>query len=379
MGMGSLSGRTHACSLALSLCMTLVLSAKAQELGSLDWFREEWGRAQTWQPPAPVAAEYSVSTYEIYSEQELAALEQRIAGKPDHPDRPKVVAVQQFMQRGGDVLRYRLWYYSEEEWRVSRDDLNTNLGFFDMGRSRSVVWGMSDTELSLLDSEIRAPVGYEYKATGLGLIRLHLALFMSPFSIDAGRGLRPTRTEVNGENWRGWASTPTGDLAVIYDGRLETKSGIIDVTEYRIGRFDASPDAVGSKVVFSEWADVLDGTVRAARLRRHLRADGTVKATYALDDVRPSSQSEVGSVTGIPRRGSNDPVRGTIVAEVVNDFRPAVAATAVYRDGSQVRQSPLPGQRLVPASPSAWRAFGWVVAGAIVVGLIILRVRHARV
>ncbi len=129
-----------------------VPSVRGQEVGSLDWFKEQWRLAQAARVPDGFFLSYAEETGFWATPARVAELEAAVEGKPDHPDRFRLAIARRVVERGPDRTEYRLWHLDPDRWRLSSDMNIDDLPYWDRVSTPKAVWSLSPGQLAVVDT-----------------------------------------------------------------------------------------------------------------------------------------------------------------------------------------------------------------------------------
>ena len=338
----------------------------------MEAFESSWAHADSLEIPAGVVIRYRVLRHPTMSAEELAALEARVEGAPDHPDRAQVEEARRRLEQGPDETAYEVWYSRSGRWRYNTTWLYDGT-YFDAALTERASWGMTQAQLSVMDPGRAPPPGRDYSSLE-GEFGRHYRLLVCG-GMQAGRpiGMRPARAGVRDGVWSGVASA--GDrLEIELRGRYSAEAGRVLPDQYRYSASARSPEVVGKSWTMTGWRHdgVLDEWIAS---RVDVRdPSGVLIESVVYDGSEPLDEAEFGAVTATPTTDGVDPARGAAAFGSVLDFRPGRETRVRFTDeGPQARpltasEIGLPARRL--------RVGGWVVAGVIGVGLGVLVVRR---
>lgn len=128
-------------------------------VGSVEWVEQEIERARRYEMPGDIHVAWRDELFRIMTDRELGAVEDRVRGHPDHPDRMQLMFERRRISDGPDVWAGELLFKDRDHWRVNRttEHLDT---FADMGLDGTQAWQLSPKQVQLLTST-SPPQGYE--------------------------------------------------------------------------------------------------------------------------------------------------------------------------------------------------------------------------
>ena len=106
-----------ACALVAS---TQGWAAAAEPKTPVERVQEQMRLFAAWQPPVPSVWTIDETTYPTMDQAELAALRERVKGRPEHPDRGLLEEAERQAVKGGAVERSVIYFGSEQRLRFDR-------------------------------------------------------------------------------------------------------------------------------------------------------------------------------------------------------------------------------------------------------------------
>lgn len=372
--MGRFATQTMLGTATLLVCTTVIaVSAQPDASSELSAFQEAWNSAKGYSPPPNVLIRWHESLYPdpTISEADLAAMAQRVEGRPDHPERAVLETERRRRRAGPDKVTTTVWYGGPGFMRINRDESWRDL-YVDIALSDKAHWSMVPTNLTVMSPDSPAP-DRDYTAFDGDIRRLLRRTVWSDF----GSGLQPKSVDVTGDRW----SAVAGDDALSFirwDGVLSEDAGraLPDraVTVRTAPRF---ANEVGRQTEYRGWHfdPVLAQWVVTELVDKG--PEGDILRTLRLDAVETIDRSLLDNVTSVPSVTDTDYVRGVPTMTTIMDYRPhAERITTITAQG--VSETPMSAARLGHPPSKSLRRIGWGVAGLIIAALVAIRLVRMR-
>jgi hypothetical protein len=310
------------------------------------------------------------------STDEIEALRARVKGRPDHPDRRRLAALESALRWNGWVSQtVSVWRWGHE-WRINREGealRGGGVGYFDAAWADGLAWQLNDSQLITVAQTRTGETPYRIEGMGAALGGDVDALLSGGLAalIDLGIVLIPT---LEGDRWRVQArgtSQKGSGYEVEAEGRWQADKGwgTVDRVVSRVGG-----SGLPTVATMSGW-EVVEGQPMAAEAVWAL-TDGTPVARRRLISAGRYGRQEFRALVREPRAHVPDPERGDLSFRAVADFRGRVPVFA--------RVDPQDRSRLVvyegpePPGVRMLRPLGWVLAVLLVGMLAVVKLIRTR-
>ncbi len=265
--------------------------------------------------PRGMSIAWEVEHHAGMTASEIASLKNRIAGKPDHPERARLANAVRRASSGPDVVRYEALIDSSGRLRLAEITTGSTT---DTIITDNLVWVLAGDSLTLLDARRDPPPGRNFRPTK-DVARRHVGGFRhGALSILIGvPDPRLLRYRAEGPSWSATVGM-RDDLGTIeVDGTLS--AGEWFARQARITRLNPAPSDVGARVTASEpWADSPIGPV--FRVIESYSPSGSLTYRNRLLSITPWPGDD--AVFRPPaREGGSDAIRGPLTLSSVADFR----------------------------------------------------------
>lgn len=266
--------------------------------------------------PTGVRVVWEIEQHAGVTPDELMELRRRIAGRPDHPDRPKAEVATRRLNSGPDRLRREAWIDRAGRFRLSETPAKG--GWNDVVVADGVVWALTADSLNIVDGSREPPPGRNFAATRDDA-RRHIGGFMMgglSMIIGAPRATAASFRR-SGREWTASAFLPDNIGSFWFRG-TEVDHNIL-VTEGRVERLAPAPAEVGARVKASDlWPDSPLGPV--FRVIEGYRPSGVLDSRSRLIEAEVWSSEP--AMFAVPDRARpRDAVRGELALLHVADFR----------------------------------------------------------
>ena len=364
------------------LCLA-VLPAFGQSREQIDaWLKAEWDALPS--APSPffdldgAGLCYVVERY--VEGEELVALQRRVEGHPDHPDR--TLLEDSLKRHRGEPFGTQYCVYSDGpgRWRINREFLGRSRDgaprYWDMVVMPDSQWMMLPGTLVVHSPTAPPPQGQdlpgEERSTGPILDRL----LTGGLAAAKGLGLR------------------LGDVQLLSDNRFRVAASRRDVPEQQqltleyIGRWDAErgrgfiesrtlvqngykPDSTGETYSMRDWRFVPEIGRWAAGFIAWAPAQGALGHRVRLIGGLEGDPDTLQRITRVPEIDGSDPLRGPVTATRLVDHRPGRRSLQIDPDGTRSTLD-LPAEAGKSTAFGALRLIGWIIGSATLFGLGLL-------
>lgn len=344
-------------------------------LGSLEWFANRLN-----QPVEPTQLngyyiEFTDRKWPVDGDSAtLEELRSRVQGKPEHPERRQLERLEKQLELDGFLWRYRIWYQDDEHWRVSSDtdDPDVPIQFHDAAQSGpSDSWMWAQGSLTLYDA------GHLPEGQSSSTLLLHLQQFVRCFvdvSIRVARPpVSPTTSRLDGTTWLATAESDDRSRVINYQGSLSPSGTAIELLLVE-HKNHPNPKFQGMATFYSDWAYDEALHRRIPHVIKRVSGDGRLEDVCEYGVVRPLHGGEIEEVTRTPDAiAGTDAIRDATLIEEIIDRRPG-GGSVVNAHTGQETGTLKPEEVGSNLGSLYWIA--WGAAGALVAGIVWLRVRR---
>lgn len=355
------------------VCSLMTVSVTfADEPAGAPWLEAQIARSKTIAIPENIRVRWRHEIHRMLMDHEVLDLRAKIAGKPDHPDRFRLLPEEIRIRSGPEILDWELLYGDSQRWRINRGNRSTE-SYADMGYNRGSAWQLTPGQAQLIH-EASAPAGYEpgsrrgdfegaMKHFVLGPYFLAPRFEYSATSFQAGSGGRYIAVVERSPDRRIFHFMRDIDREgrVFVERRSFDSEGLLSSIDLYYEIENPDPDAVFAFVSGS---------------RHH--PDGTIAHVFALESVDRLSQQDLRAALAPPAFGRIDMFRGDFGGAQLVDLRGGVPT--VYEsdpDGVVTGYQPVVTSRAENPGDTLWRIAGWVSGIVLlVVGVVFWRIKR---
>lgn len=319
----------------IALIAGLICAVPASVRGQdLAWFASRWEEARTYTLPENTRIVFERSPTFRVDPAEIDRLKKEVAGKPDHPSRAKLGQLQVQVDTTGELRTSTIWWGSSG-WRHSRDWEEKGVRkFFDVAVHGDTAWGWDPGVLNVVATE-SAPVGNDYPAMVREVRTVVAECVWGGMGVgtDTPIRLRPTAFErIEGGRWKGRAASHDDKRVFEYRGSFE-QDGSLRVEQSECVVSSDNPSFVGRTVKFSNF--VYDSVLQRQVSREWVSSGQTGKedTRTVLKSVESISENDLMRAIVVPIAGQQDPVRGEVRLEIVQDLRPSSMTRTLLAGG----------------------------------------------
>lgn len=375
----------------LSACVTIscIVAATADptvaeptEARLREWLNAETDRATRFELPAGVLISWTYEDYNTMSAADLAALRAEVAGKPFHPRRPALEAAEKQVRDGKSLMRLGWLRDRQGNWRFGFEA--PGVVVTDTVYRTTGSWALSNGNLALFDQAI-VEAGAEARQNPKSketVFKPDLqALFFGSMSAPRQLGLPLREVRVSGSQWRATFAPETSDARIAvhieFEGTWSDESdrGFVERLTYTR---HPQTEFLGHSEVYERWTQPMgsNGPWVATAVRYVDAAGRTWRRVTGVETIELSS-ADVTAALAVPRHGSEDPIRGTIVLGQIADYPNGVVREVDAQTGLPGVSRPIAG--MASGRQAGWRTLaGWVTLGAIGVLTALLLVNRFR-
>lgn len=338
-------------------------SLTTQELADL--FEAAWRSGEVFAVPDRVQVRYEVIDYPRLSDREIETIAERIANRPDHPDR-LVLEQEQRRRREPDTTQIVLWHIDASVWRLNRDEAFQGV-YVDIASNKDVLWSLTPFAVQLLDADRVAPPNRNLASVFGGAVNEIRRFAWGPWGDRPFSEITVRDISVSGTGAQFTYSFASGATLRAACMVRSTPPRLLPTTVTLL-QSPSSPDSIGQTWVWKDWEyDPVLGVERAGVIEHRDLTGRLLRSTVllnvsALDDANAL-------LFDAPRVGNPDAVRGIVPIQNVLDFRSGKeVVTTISPSGAT--SMPLPESMKQQGRPFPWRAAGWLLAGIIAAALI---------
>lgn len=276
--------------------------------------------ASSYAPPVPVHLAYTVEWHWSISEAELADMRVRIRNKPDHPDRQRVLQVEQYNREGPAKKRVRLWLTPDGRGRLSADHSQGFYPYIDRAIGHQGAWTLTSDNLTVTRADgVGSPPERNASSGAKNEFAEFQSLFWGPLSAQPGVEFVRRDLKLDGNTWT--VSTRLASKAtLIVQGVWDQSTSTARAMNVRLVPDDGSA-LDGSQGSATEWRWF--ATMNQAFptvVQDELHGIGRFRVLL-LESVAPMDLAEMDRLTALPSESAPDPTRGDLTFTSVLDFR----------------------------------------------------------
>lgn len=369
--------------LATVVTAILTHAGYCQEVGSMEWFRQAIETARTADVPEGTYFEFRQTWYASGTEQERAALEAEIAGKPEHPRRYEFIEMDRRLRNGGDATTAKLWKFSDDQWRISEDrPFVERYQWSEAARRGDAGWRMVEVNLNLM-SAANPQRGYDIQGDVRQAGNIWRAL--TTRGISGGPDWVAKSASREGDRWTGVLASPDGMRERTLFGTFDGE-GNLDIQRSETTRSDDEPKWLGEWRTYEpDDAGVLPMVVKGLKPAKAVRGGNSSPHLWELIKWEPVDMSLRQSLTAIPDPNLGDPLGRPLDKLVGIDDRSDGRTPMPSWGKSLVKADPTSPPLQAPARPAAGAQSipGWLtpvvagILGVIILVLVVIRLRRA--
>lgn len=344
------------------------------------WFDAAWDEAQGLPDLEDHSIAWRVETWDLPSPAEIARLRDQVSGRPDHPGRHTLERVERCNAGDPPIIRYQLWSRGDGAWRIAES--YEGGGYLDGALNGQSAWQMTPRRLDRGSDAA-------FAGDSMASLRSTLYTFWPQVSrlyfggLSDGAISEIQRSECVERDDGSWSvdlwwgeSIGSADYVAEVSGTWDSRTGLGRIESERIRINSAHPASVGSGAEYLDWEYVPELSRWIAGRVEERRADDELERVIVFEGVKLGQPGEFERATAMPRANRADLVRGQPTFVQVVDHRPSA------RTGTSSGSTDGGADAVVPDNRShsigrIWRRWlGWIVAGSIVVGLLLLRLHR---
>lgn len=325
------------------------------------WLDSQVAAALTWPTDQLIDIKYRVEFHCTMTPEELSALEARVRGKRDHPDRP-TLQTQLSRRAAPEVSSYRLITDGKDRWRIGNYGEKSRI-YLDAAVADSQAWTLTGTDVATLSPDSRGAGAVRsqrdsHRRTVLDMASRRLADI-------AAYGLQERVVTKTADGWRVDAANPEHKVLVRYSLKGQANPTVTSVEILQA----PNPEMVGERAEFEGEVLTPDGRSLAKLMRVWRR--GMVAEVTMIDSIEAIDEAKLERAIAIPERGAPDELRGLVKVSRVTKWEGDEQAVQEFDQQGQLL-SPRTGRN---QTASWFNLVGWAAA-ALGVGVIVVLARR---
>jgi len=345
-------------------------ATKSTEAGVRAWLTQIRNELRNEQRYDRRLVQFSAEPILNIGEAELSDMRQRVKGRPDHPDRHRLVLAEK-SKRGQLSTTHRIWWRGANEWRLSNDHAD-NTGFSDSAVTVSTWWSLTPDGMSVVDPSEPHPPAVSYNQDG-GWMRD----VCDQFFLGGAHKLMFSDHDI--------AVAVTGAEVQLssFDDRAPYKQRIIVKGAWDSGRQSFIPASLdvfrindGSQPVFTI---IYDKSAWSSDYMRFIPAgvtwlvENVPSQRYFNFSLSPAPDMPFDVATAVPSNAVNDPVRGRLSMRRITHHKGDHVRTVEV--GSNNDEIAVVHERQAPglSTNGLYNAIGWSALVVVIVCAIVMK------
>lgn len=281
------------------------------------WLNAELARAQEVKSSIPVHARWLQETWHSVSNPDIEALRKRVDGRPEHPERGILAALEAEVASGHpEVMTFDLWLGPTGHWRFN----SAYSAEFkrDAALGSEDAWSLADYGIEVFSSDpgtVR-PTGHP------GNERTVFWPMMARFRFgglervaSAAREVKTVRLE--GSQFTAEIENRSGTLAFRVDGEWRTAASRGFIRQIVITRYPGKADIAGTTERFLEWTAAPDGGWVCRQVELLKPGHSKPWRRLSLQVLAEIAPEQLSHLIATPRPGEADPIRGILPGTVI--------------------------------------------------------------
>lgn len=266
----------------------------------------------------------------IPSPNQLRAMRQSVANRPDHPERDELERFERRLKQGPDVEEYDVWLGPKGSFR--RNFTGADGKYEDLVVSDRQSWSYAESgrHLNLIASKGAAPPGYNYGPWDHRLRGTLAGFVYGAFSIQIpGVSLELSELVQTGLRWRAVFASEEPLLSLALEGTWDDSErwGTADMATVIV--CEPAPGEVGRRWVFEDWTSDSIFSPQMCRKQTSYAPDGRPDLVQTFGSIERISRRDFDKVAMPPDPASqSDRVRGAVVVSTAHrisgDSEPSV-------------------------------------------------------
>lgn len=245
------------------------------------------------------------------------ALAQRVAGKPEHPERAEFEALHQALFAGGQATRIELFIAGEQSMRKSETYPSTSTPFYDTVITPDDAWSVTQNRITRVDPARGFPKESNFSGTPMTVWHMSGFAAVGGLHLMAHHRARITEIRQTGETVSAVAQSADG----AYTSRIEL-TWDPDRAEGRVRSqemwYTKSGDSAGSWQMGDQaYNDELGRWITTSWVEGGHPGEPSVR--WAVDVIERASPKDLKRILRCPTRDLPDPMRGPV--PLLFDFR----------------------------------------------------------
>ncbi len=348
------------------------------EPGSKAWVEAQIERARNFKIPKGFRFKWREETHRLMTDAELAQARERVASKPDHPDRFAIMGEEQRIERGPDKRELEVLYDDSARWRFNMTTVAPNRSYADMALDGSEAWQLTAAQSQTIDASA-PPRGYEPSSRQAQFERPIQRFVIGPFDFGTSKDYEVlnSTTEPNGD-WSAHVQRVDGKYLWVLRGYVG-KDGVT-IKDRQLFASKKNKLTLQSIAVYSDRGTGDFFSVPIYHRIVGYFPDGkvirTVREVVSVENLDPDVMRKAMQP---PKPNSIDLIRGKLAVKEFVDFSSGVPViTNVNADGSKSVSRPFDSTASSSNwSVRVWKAIGWISGAFIVVlGIFLWRQRQ---
>lgn len=356
---------------ALIIASAATASARAQTAAEIEaWMKKLWADTQDFNPPEPVEIRWTFAAPAVVSAETLTQWKREVEGKPEHPRRSEIPVQERRLHDGPDKGAVTLLYADSALWRqIENHPYNLSTLYSDAAFDGHVCWHLNSQSLSLWDGRDKdASQAAERRKLALLPVQLFLSQALSLTSVGRDSAVLDIAVKVGG--WTARTRSASGGRSVV-TGSWDSGQHVGIVSQVQIW----PPKSEKSSMTVVMSGHRYDHELNRLIPGRILRSGATMAETIDYLGSKKVSRSVVAAAAAPPDPLGSDSVHGPLKLKRVNDYTGSMALLKINDGTPGWAEHPL---GTVPTERSWLKWFGWSAVAAILVTIVVMRVRASR-
>lgn len=359
--------------LLIALLGRVAPAAEEPVPGSVEWVEAQIEAAKNFEIPEGIRVRWRREMLRLMTDAELAETRQRIAGKPDHPDRFAVMGEEQRSANGPDVAIRELLYGGPDRWRINETNLGPSERFADMALNQGAAWQLTPTQAQLIDP-VAPRRGYD-PASRESMFTAEVNRFLlGPFFAVSPRQDYEVLSAVftPDDGWRCRWRQVDGKYEWLVEGIIE--AGVLLTAESRIFSVKGGRETLQGISVFTDLrTDEQLGMPVFQSVVHHL-SSGEQGRIFQLLSIHPLSRDALRDALRPPKLGGSDSIRGVLATTQIVDYRGDVPEVLDRLEDGTIQRGFLYSTEGESRQTTErwWRIIGWVSGFLVVLSGVLL-------
>lgn len=276
------------------------------------WISDELERSQTVSSPVPIHFTWRMETWTSVMYPDVVALRQRVQGRPEHPERGHLAALEAEIKSGKpETATFELWLDPSGYWRFNSDLGPAFSRDAALGGTDAWVLGRDFVEVFASDIGAARPTGHP------GAERNVFWPMVGRFRFGGlervGAAAREVKSvSLSGDRFTAQIENETGTLAFSIDGEWNPQAQRGFVKAVEITRYPGRADVVGTREIFLDWRPSADGGWVCDKVDLYKPGQAKPWRRLFLEGATEVSAADFKRIIATPRPGDKDAVRGAL-------------------------------------------------------------------